>query len=127
MMFWGTISSAWKNHKVMVKHCGQLYLTVSDDSACDEETFVKKMNRSCWVNLSHFEELRCRSYRLILFYKSTVGSAVIEAYFALFSMEARRSGLTSYETGIKYDNRYLPLALTHKAPRKQTRKLRLHN
>ena len=37
----GTISSAWKHLKVMVKHCSQLNLTVSDDSACDQANFVK--------------------------------------------------------------------------------------
>ena len=41
MMFWRTISSAWKNRKVVVQHCGQLKLTVSDDSACDQVNFVK--------------------------------------------------------------------------------------
>ena len=39
MVFWGTISSAWKHGNVMVKH--QLNLTVSDDSACDQANFVK--------------------------------------------------------------------------------------
>ena len=41
IMFWGTISPAWKHGNVMVKHCGLLNLTVSDDSACDQANFVK--------------------------------------------------------------------------------------
>ena len=38
---WGTMSSAWKHRKAMEKHCGQINLSVSDDSACDQATFVK--------------------------------------------------------------------------------------
>ena len=63
---WGTISSAWNHRRVMVKHCGQLNLTVSDDSACDQA--ILRLVRSCWVNLSLFEELRSRSYQSILFF-----------------------------------------------------------
>ena len=37
------MSSAWKHRKVMSKHCGQLNLTVSDDSACDQANFVKNL------------------------------------------------------------------------------------
>ena len=67
-MFWGTISSAWKHRKVMVKHCGQL-LTVLDDSACGQANFVKNYIGHAWLMLSLFEDLRCRSYKSILFYK----------------------------------------------------------
>ena len=40
-MFLGTILSAWKHRKVMMKHCGQLDLTVLDDSPCAQANFVK--------------------------------------------------------------------------------------
>ena len=51
--------------------------------------------------MSLFEEQRCRSYQSILFYKSMnvveLGSAVSEAYFALFSIGARLGGLPPYD------------------------------
>ena len=41
MMLWRTISSAWRYSKVIVEHCGPLFLSVSEAGVCEKVDFVE--------------------------------------------------------------------------------------